>query len=238
MIYFVTGDNREKVQKTSHGLVDALQKKRPGALVFRITGEEWNNDSFAGIAGGQGLFEHKYIVVLESAFENEEAATYIEDRMDELKRADHAFIFVEFAPKAPVKNLIKKFSEKVWETETTKPVPKKEFNIFALTDALGERNRARLWTLYQKALMNGSEPEEIHGIMFWQIKSLLAAAQSKSAAEAGMKPFVWSKSQAFLRNYKLDELKKISSDMVEVYHTARLESGNLEEYLEGFVLRV
>ncbi len=243
MIYFVTGDDRQKVLKTSQGLVAALQKKRPGALVFRISADDWSRNSFDGIAGGQGLFENKYIVVLESLFQNEEAAEYFGDseRMKELKVADHAFVFVEYSPKAPVKNAIKKHAEKVWDTSEQagpKSAGRVEFNIFALTDALGERNRSRLWVLYQRALMQGSEPEEIHGILFWKIKSLLAAAQSKTATDAGLKPFVWSKSQGFLKKYSLAELKKMSSDMVGLYHLSRIESLELEDELEKFLLRV
>ncbi len=255
MIYFVTGDERQKVQKTSHGLVAALQKKRPGALVFRISADEWSQNSFDGIAGGQGLFEHKYIIVLDSLFTNEEAAEYIgdTDRMKEFKAAEHAFVFVEYSPKAPTKKLISKYAEKVWDTSESEKAggatgagagagkfgaQKEGFNIFALTDALGERNRVRLWTLYQKALMQGSEPEEIHGILFWQVKSLLAAAQSKTAADAGLKPFVWSKSQSFLRNYSVSELKKMSSEMVGLYHLSRIESLELEDKLEEFVINI
>ncbi len=238
MIYFVTGDGREKVQKTTHGLVEALQKKRPDALVFRIGEGEWDKDTFNGIASGQGLFEKKYIIVLDSVFQNEDAAEYLKSILGDLRSAEHAFVISEHAPKAPIKNAIKKFSEKVWEVAEAEKISKKEFNIFSLTDALGERNKSRLWTLYQKAIMDGSEPEEIHGILFWQVKSLLAAAQSKDAAEAGLKPFVWGKARGFLNNYSLDELKKISSNMVSLYHNSRLESVPLEVSLEEFVLSI
>lgn len=238
MIYFVTSEEREKTLKTAQGLVSALQKKRPNALVFRMSGDEWNRDSFDGVATGQGLFENKYIVVLDSLFQNEEAAEYLKDKLESLSVAEHAFVIVEPAAKAPVKNLIKKFAEKVWETaETKRPAPK-TFNIFSLTDALGERNKKRLWTLYQKALMEGNEPEAIHGVLFWQVKSLLAAAQSKNPEDAGLKPFVWGKARSFLKNYSLDELKKISSDMVDLYHLSRVESVPLEVALEEFVLEI
>lgn len=238
MIYFVTGSGRARVRKTLDELVGALQKKRPNALLFRMSLSEWNKDSFAGIAGGQGLFEHKYIVVLESLFENKDAALHLEEQIKELKAADHAFLFVEYSPKAPIKNLLKKNAEKTWEIDDKNVTLKKEFNIFSLTDALGDRDRVRLWVLYQKALISGSEPEEIHGILFWQIKSMLSVAQSKTADEATVKPFVWSKTQRFLKNYSLPELKKISSDMVDLYHLSRIESGDLEDYLEEFVLAV
>lgn len=238
MIYFIFGDNRTKVQNTAHGVVAVLQKKRPDALTFRITGDEWNKDSFAGIAGGQGLFESKYIVVLDSVFENEEAAEYLESELADLKTADHAFVFVEYSPKVATKKILDKFSEKSWDVADDKKVKKESFNVFSLTDALGERNRRKLWVLYQKALMSRSEPEEIHGILFWQIKSLLLVAQSKSADEAGLKPFVWSKSKKFLNNYSIAELKKMSGEMVDLYHCSRLESGSLEDEVERFVLRL
>ncbi len=156
--------------------------------------------------------------------------------MKELKAADHAFIFNEVSPKAPVKKLIEKHAEKVWETAETKTTAKQPFNVFAMTDALGERNRAKLWVLYQKALADNGVIEEIHGLLFWQVKTMLGAAQSKTAEEAGLKPFVWGKAQGFLRNYTLPELKKISSEMVNVYHGARLDSLSLEDSLEVFIL--
>lgn len=236
MIYFIFGDDRQKVHNTAHGVVAVLQKKRPDALQFRITGDEWNKDSFDGIAGGQGLFESKYIIVLDSVFKNEEAADYVEDKLKELKEADHAFVFIEYSPTATTKNPLKKFAEKTWEVSDEKKQKKEVFNIFSLTDALGERNRGKLWVLYQKAVMGGAEPEEIHGILFWQVKSMLLAAQSRSAEEAGLKPFVWSKSKRFLGNYSTDELKKISNDMVNLYHQSRLESESLETNLELFVV--
>ncbi len=237
MIYFVTGKEREGVQKKLHELTAALQKKRPSALLFRMSADEWDSNAFDGIATGQGLFEHKYIVVLDGLFAQEEAAAYLEDKLDELIAADHAFLFVEYSPKAATKKLLEKKAEKTWEVADAASVGKKEaFNIFSLTDALGERNKARLWVLYQKALMQGSEPEEIHGILFWQIKSMLATAQSKTAEDAGLKPFVWGKAQKFLRNYTHDELKKISSCMVGLYHGARLNGTALEDDLESFLL--
>lgn len=244
MIYFVTGAQREKVQRQAHTLVEALQKKRPGALVFRMSPEEWNRESFDGIAGGQGLFEHKYIVVLDSLFTNEEAAEYFSDtaRLKELAAGDHAFIFSETAPKAATRKVLEKAAEKTWDTDANTAgqdkTAKAEFNIFALTDALGARDRARLWTLYQKALLNGSEPEEIHGILFWQVKTLLGVAQSKTPEEAGVKPFVWGKARGFLKNFSAAELKKISAEMVGLYHNSRLESLALEDSLELFVLKV
>jgi hypothetical protein len=237
MIYAITGEDRAGVGKLTDSIVAILQKKRPDAALFRISGDEWSRDIFDSVASGQGLFEHKYIVVLDSIFQNEEAAEYVESRMAEFKKSEHAFIFVEISPKAPIKKLLEKHAEKTWSPAEVKgsPAPQK-FNIFSLTDALGERDRAKLWVLYQKALASGSEPEEIHGILFWQIKALVGAASSKSAVEAGLKPFVWGKAQSFLKNYSLPELKKISGDMVSLYHNARLESLELRDSLEVFLL--
>lgn len=236
MIYFVTGEEGEKVQKTARGLISALQKKRPNAVLFRLSADEWNQNFFDGITAGQGLFERKHIIVLDSIFQNEEAAEYFKDKLKDLAAAEHAFVFSESAPKAAVKNLLKKFSEKVWEVPDSAAPAKTAFNIFSLADALGERNKNRLWTLYQKALMTGAEPRDIHGILFWQVKSILAAAQSKNAVDAGLKPFVWGKARKFLKNYSLAELKKISNEMVNLYHLSHIESASLETALEEWML--
>ena len=113
-----------------------------------------------------------------------------------------------------------------------------DFNVFALTDALGERDRKKLWTLYQRAKYAEVSPEEIHGILFWQVKSMLLAKNAKNAEEAGLKPYPFKKSVGFLKHYTGGEVEHLSRKLLSVSHDARRGLHDFDIALERFVLNI
>jgi len=123
--------------------------------------------------------------------------------------------------------------KKTQEFALEKKEKKDAFNIFSLTDALGERNKKRLWTRYQEALRAGSAPEEIHGILFWQLKTLLLVSKG---ATAGIKPFVITKAKHFLGNYTENELEDLTKSFVDLYHDARRGKIDFDIGLEKILL--
>lgn len=114
----------------------------------------------------------------------------------------------------------------------------KEFNIFTLTDALGARNKKMAWVLYQKALLAGVSPEEIFFKLFWQVKSMLIASKTKNVEETDMKPFTYNKSKGFLKNFRQDELEKLSENLVTGYILARRGRGEIETLIEKLLLKL
>ncbi len=112
----------------------------------------------------------------------------------------------------------------------------REFNIFALTDALGARDKKRAWILFQQALGDGISAEEVFFKIVWQVKSMLIAAKTKSVAETDMKPFPYSKAKSFLKNFKPGELEKLSEDLVTGYHKSRQGEGEIETLVEKILL--
>ncbi|OHA89581.1 MAG: hypothetical protein A3C70_02390 [Candidatus Zambryskibacteria bacterium RIFCSPHIGHO2_02_FULL_43_14] len=114
----------------------------------------------------------------------------------------------------------------------------REFNIFALTDALGERKKKETWILYQKALSAGLSAEEIFFKIVWQVKSMLIAARTKNVEETDMKPFPYSKAKSFLKNFKLEELEKFSENLVIGYHQARRGEREIETLVEKILLKL
>ncbi|PCI29011.1 hypothetical protein COB55_02985 [Candidatus Wolfebacteria bacterium] len=237
MLYFIHGTDVEKTRAKAHGIIDVLKKKKPDALFFRIDEGEMDEGTINDLIGGQGLFEKKYIVFLNTVCENAETKEILLKKLKEIQGSDNVFILLEGKLDAKTKSKIEKVAEKVQTYDADKK-PIEKFNIFSLTDALGKRNRRELWVLYHKARLRGSAPEEIHGILFWQIKTMLLAAQSANANEAGLKPFVYGKATGFLSYYSLDELKKLSQDLVVLYHNARRGIGMLDTSLERFVLTI
>ena len=124
------------------------------------------------------------------------------------------------------------------EEDEKLPLDKKgrEFNIFALTDALGARDKKRAWILYQQALVAGRSAEEVFFKLFWQAKTMLIASRTKSVGETDMKPFPYSKAKSFLKNFKQGELEKLSEDLVIGYHQARRGEGEVETLVEKILL--
>lgn len=122
------------------------------------------------------------------------------------------------------------------EEELIGPKARAEFNIFALTDAIGARKKRDAWVLYMKALAAGMAPEEVFYKLVWQAKTMLIAQNTKSVAETEMKPYPYSKAKEFLRNFKPGEVEKFSEDLVLGYHRARRGLGEVETLVEKTLL--
>ena len=124
------------------------------------------------------------------------------------------------------------------EEELIGPKARADFNIFALTDAIGARKKRDAWVLYHKALAAGMVPEEIFFKLVWQMKTMLLADRTRTADEADMKSFPYSKAKGFLRNFKPGELEKLSEDLVLGYHRARRGEVEVETLVEKTLLRL
>ena len=251
MLYFLYGTDTTKARAKLHELLDTLQKKKPDAALFRVESEQWNDAQFEEFLGGQGLFSQKYIVVLDRVFENAEAKATVVGKLKEIADSDNVFMFIEPVVDAASLKKIEKHAQKTQEFEEKKSAGAAgagafgggsgsgaPFNIFSLTDAFGTRDKKKLWVLYQQALASGSQPEEIHGILFWQLKSMILAAESGSAAESGLKPFVYQKSKGFAARFSRDELRSLSGAFIDIYHNARRGISEMDVALEKFILSI
>lgn len=237
MIYLFYGTDTEKAREKAHALMDALVAKKPDALVFKLDAETWSRSEMEGLLGSEGLFQKSNIVFLNRVLENEEAEEYVLGALAELEASPNMFIVLEGGLTKAVIGKFEKKASKVQEFATAAKA-KKEFNAFAMADALGNRDKKNLWSLYEEALFEGKPVEEIHGLLFWQLKSMLQAKNSGSAEDAGLKPFVYSKSLRFARNFKEGELERLSSDFVRAYHDSRRGLVDFETELERVILTV
>jgi DNA polymerase III delta subunit len=244
MIYLLYGRDGDKARKKLHELVESLLKKKPDASHVRMNDETFSEQELESLLGSMGLFSNKAIIELDNIFRNKDSKQIILEKLKEIASSENIFVFLEGELNKTDLTKFEKNAQKVQEFKQTerahfKEVSKeKDFNIFSLTDALGKKDKKQLWVLFQKATMKNISPEEIHGILFWQIKALLLATESQSAKEAGLNPFVFQKSQGFARNFSLPELRAISSKLVELYHQARRGIIEFETGLERFILEM
>jgi len=240
MIYFLYGSDTDKAKKKLNELVESLVKKKPNASSFKYDWETFLPDLLPELIGGQGLFEHRYIVILDRVLENPEHKDVIIDMLEGMHDSENIFIIYEKQLDKTTLGKFEKNSEKVQKFELVEEIDVKKhaFNIFALTDALGKKDKRALWVLYQKALMNEVSFEEIHGILLWQVKAMLLAQSSKSATESGLKPFVFGKSQTYAKNFPGESLHNLSGGLVSLYHDVRRGIGEPELALEKFILEM
>lgn len=235
MLYVVHGNDVSKTGPKLGALLDGLREKKPDASVIRPQKDEISPEFLDECTAGQGLFERKLIIVLEEVLSDEAVLAAFLDRLSDVSESENVFLLKESVLGAEAASILKK-AAKVWECSLEKKG--REMPSFALSDALGARDRKTLWVLYQKALMKGSAPEELHGTLFWQVKTMWLASHSKNANDAGLKPFVYSKSQSFARKYSEEEMKGLLTDLLTLYHRARRGQADFETELERFVLGV
>ncbi len=221
-----------------HTLVDTLRAKKPDASFFKMDDEYWSDARLEEFVVGAGLFEQKYIVVLDRVFENKEVKEFVFKNIKEIGSSENIFIILEGKLDKKTLTKFEKNAEKVQEFEKRVIKKQEKFNIFTLSDAFGGRKKKELWVLFQKAVNAGMSPEEIHGTLFWVVKSMILSKNTKTAGEAGLNPFVFRKSASFASNFENKELKNISSNLVSMYHGARRGEMELGVALEVFILSV
>lgn len=235
MLYVIYGTDSHKARAKLHDLLDLAKKKRPEAELFKITTENWSEGQFDELLVAQGLFEQKYTTVLDNLFEKKDIKSYVMDRLDQMKESEQIFLMLESSIDASSLKKLEKFSEKVQEFEK-KEDKKPNINIFSITDGLVQKDKKKLWVSYIDLLGKGAVAEEIHGILFWQVKNMILASRAGSATETGLSPFVYKNALTGARNYKNEELQKMSSDLVDMTHRVRQGKGDLEVMIEKWVL--
>lgn len=255
MIYFIHGTDIDKAKTKARDLVDSLRKKKPDASFFKIDGDNWNPAAMEEYVGGQGLFENKFIILVDRVGEDKEHREQLVDAVPMMAESNNIFIILEGKLDKASLGKIEKKAEKTQEFalagagagdgptgggKNGKGAGKgaDDFNIFALGDALGRRDKKQLWVLYRQAIDAGKSPEEIHGALFWQVKSIVIASRVASVGESGLAPFVYSKSKGFAGNFSPAELTRLFDDLISISHDARRGMHELEVALERVLLEV
>jgi DNA polymerase III delta subunit len=118
----------------------------------------------------------------------------------------------------------------------------KEYNPFAICDAIAEKNKLKAWILLQKAIMAGVSAEEVFWKVNWQVKNLLLIKKLSQTPridivkESGLHPFVVKKNLWSIKNFSEEELINFSSQLVNLYHNTRRGLTDFEVGLERLLI--
>jgi len=238
MLYLIHGTDQTTSRKKLHTLVEGLLKKKPNASEFWFDGDFLADSEIDSLIQSSGLFENKYIVVFDKVLENKEHQDSLPKKFKEISNSENIFIFLEGELTKKILSRFEKWSAKIQKFDLGVEPKEEKFNMFALTDALGKRDRKNLWVLYRKALNSGALPQDVHGILLWQIKNLLMVKTTSNVRGLGLNPFVLRKALSFMKNYSEEELKKLSMSLIVMHHDTRRGIVELNNSLERFLLSV
>lgn len=119
-------------------------------------------------------------------------------------------------------------------------------NIFALTDAISQKNKPEAIRLLEEELDNGlAETVLLHMItrqfrILLQVKEALALGQSarKIAGELKLHPFVVQKSANQARNFSLEFLKSVFSHLIKLDRRLKTGQGDLRADLALVIAKI
>jgi len=230
MFYIFYGNAPDKrLGKIKH----LLETECGSATPQRIRSEEMLDNPLEEFARSRELFGGRAAFLLEGISESEEWAEYVKENAKPISDSENIFIVNEtFLTKAIVSAFEKAGGKAVLCAAKDKAAPERGGN-FALADAVGRRDRKASWVLYHEALGKGAVPEEIHGIIFWQLKNIFLA---KSGGATGIAPYPLAKAKSFATKWESEELSSALSNLVSVYHDSHRGIVEFPVALEMFLL--
>lgn len=237
MIYLIQGSDSIKTRHKYDALIDSLLARKLDSLAWKIDSENFDEEKFRELIVSQDLFAHKYIVGCDHLIGDKKSQEFILVNLKEIKDSANIFIILEEALDPKILTQVKKYTEKDLSYDK-KIGEEKKFNIFAITDALGERNRKKLWVLYQEALRVGLEDEELFWKFQWMVKHMLFFKKTKEPGKSELKGFAKLKIEKYARNYQIEELENLSTQLVDLFHAVRRSEGEMEIGLEKVIFGI
>lgn len=207
MIYLFLGNDTKKKN-------DYLKKLYKNNLPIFVSNSSITKEELFDQAGSVSLFGGSPVVVLDGVIKDGKVDLSKED-ISVLKDSETTFVFLE--DKLSALDLKKYKNGAIIEDfniDIKKSVSK--INVFGIADAFSNKNKIEAWILYREAVLQGVSPEEISGIIFWKIKTMILSGSK------------------FFSN---DELKTDSSELVALYHNAHRGESDFVIGLEQFILK-
>jgi len=206
MIYILSGNDTKK--KNAY-----LKKLSKNGEPFLISHTDINKEKLFDYARSVSLFGEYPAVVLENSIKEINDLFSLDD-LDILRDTQTTFIFIEDKLLAPDIKKYKKYAT-IEDFNITAVKQSPRIDVFGIANAFSSKNKVEAWIIYLKAVSLGISPEEISGVIFWKIKTMLLLGS---------------------KNFSPNELKKHSSELVSIYHRAHRGELDFSIGLEQFIL--
>ena len=239
MLYLIHGTNTNKVRAKQKELIGIMQSKQPNVSLYKITSENWTDTILDELLSSQGLFLTKYIVALDRVLEDKEINPSVMGVLKELKESDHAWIIVEEKVSAVNLKKLEKFVFKSFDFNdggNSADEKKQRVNAFNFAEQFASKNKVGAWSEFLKLRAAELAGEEIHGVLWWQMKSVYLAKFCKSVDDTGLTPYSYQKSLRFSKVWETKEINIMLDRLVEMYHEAHRGNSDLLVGLESLSL--
>lgn len=233
MLYVYFGNDTPRVRQKAFDFSRTLSEG--DAQVTALTAEQYEEGMITDVAEGVSLFGGGQIIIVDTLSEDQTAFASLLNLLPVMETSPHHFVMIEGVLNAAEKKKIAKHATSLEEITADK---KERFNAFLLTEALLRKDKKSLWLLLTEAWREGLSNEEIIGILFWQVKILRLAQKTKSAEEAGQKPFVYSKAKQALSRFAHGDIDTISRELLSIYHDGHAGRVDTSVALEQWVLKL
>lgn len=217
MIMFYYGDNVDSRTKAVHSQIDTLVSHNTNTSIARFDETNWSEHTILSYTESSGLFDSTYIIVFDRVFEDSSKLDFLLKNIEIFNSSSNYFIFIENKVTKEVLKKIETTNSIVENFPLEKKIKAKTADAFAIANAFGQKDKKNTWFLYIQHIEKGESPEAISGMLFWKIKTMISSRK--------------------VSPYTKEELIQISSDLVSVYHEARLSGFDLTISLERFILR-
>ncbi len=206
MIYILVGEDLKNKSLYTKELTKNCES-------FLVKEQVLDRDLIMSYCYNVNLFNKSPSIIIENVLNDEEVQFKKED-LNTLKNSGTIFIFNEDKLLKVNQDKYKKYGEiKLFKNK--KVSSKNVFNVFSITDAFSNKNKIEAWTLFNEALKQGVEPENIAGILFWKIKTMILNSTNTK-----------------IKN----DLKRQSSTLISLYHKSHKGEIDLSIGLEVFIL--
>ena len=231
MIHLILGINKEKTDKE----ISRISKKDP---IWRIDAFSWNTDLFISELGSASLFssEEKKAIVLDNISENEEAWTAAKEIFTvEIKKE---IIVLEHDLKKEDLEFFENINAEISDFREKKEFAY-DFSPFALQDAVGGKSAKKSWIEYIKLRNQNIEAEEIIPKVISKLRDMLAISKGANKEDLNIKSdYPYNKSKRDFKNWEIKSLKNLYSNLIYIYHEARMGGEDLETALEKELLKL
>lgn len=172
MIYLFCGSDTARVRAKAFEWVTKAQNKEPNLSYVRISREEITPSALETIVASGGLFVQRLLALIDDPFGGDEGAL-VELHLAALTASDNAIILLAPLLTPAMRKKIEEEAKAVYVFDKkAERVQERGFNS-GLVNALGARQREKLWLELVRARVAGDAPEMLHGLLHWKARDLL-----------------------------------------------------------------